>query len=406
MAKLTRVPAKVFADSAAADEIGQFGSAVAGSKLETADVATIQGLSAWLDGWSEALVSGNRYPALQEMNGLLKVLSYQGAYALQEGVSEYDSATTYYIGSIVKKTGTFELYGSLTDDNAGNALTVGTEWQYLCDLASISGGGVVDFENYDEVTTDLTLLENKISTAYFSGTNTITLPTVTDTAKQVTCILDFTTANSGQPTITNSNIKWSSRNYGKAPNAYATTVLSGVRNVIVAKSIWISSSLYWELEYMTYGGVETTFVQPALSANGTLGGASFAVSATESPTGTAYLAVDNNSSSYWLSGIYGAGIFFTLYNPNALKVSSIDITNRLSTTAWISGYTIFGSNDGSNFTLLATGTNSVSTVGVLWSAAVNSTEFYKYHKIVTTSTGSSISTGATQITMNGVYIAT
>jgi len=138
MAKLDRVTAKVFAASAAADEIGQFGSAVAGSKLETADVATIQGLSAWLDGWSEALVPGNRYPALQEMNGLLKVLSYQGAYTLQEGIPEYDSATTYYIGSIIKKTGTFELYGSLTDDNVGNALIDGVDWKFLLDLADFT----------------------------------------------------------------------------------------------------------------------------------------------------------------------------------------------------------------------------------------------------------------------------
>lgn len=143
MAKLTRVPAKVFADSAAADEIGQFGSAVAGSKLETADVATIQGLSAWLDGWSEALVSGNRYPALQEMNGAFKVLSYQGAYALQEGIAEYNADTTYYIGSIVKKTGTFELYGSLTDDNVGNALTVDTEWKFLVDLNNVSSSAII-----------------------------------------------------------------------------------------------------------------------------------------------------------------------------------------------------------------------------------------------------------------------
>jgi len=143
MAKLTRVPAKVFAASAAADEIGQFGSAVAGSKLETADVATIQGLSAWLDGWSEALVSENRYLALQEMNGAFKVLSYQGAYALQEGIPEYDSNTTYYIGSIVKKTGTFELYGSLTDDNVGQALTVDTEWKFLVDLNNINSFAIM-----------------------------------------------------------------------------------------------------------------------------------------------------------------------------------------------------------------------------------------------------------------------
>lgn len=143
MAKLIRVPAKVFAASAAADEIGQFGSAVAGSKLETADVATIQGLSAWLNGWSEALVSGNRYPALQEMNGLLKVLSYQGAYALQEGIPEYDASTTYYIGSIVKKTGTFELYGSLTNDNVGNALVDGANWKLLVDLNNVSTSAII-----------------------------------------------------------------------------------------------------------------------------------------------------------------------------------------------------------------------------------------------------------------------
>ena len=138
MAKLDRVQAKIFADLAPESDVSQFGSFVAGAKLPTTDIATIQGISAWLDGFSEALVSGNRYPSLQELNGLLKVLSYQGAYALQEGIAEYNADTTYYIGSIVKKTGTFEIYGSLTDDNVGNALTVDTEWNFLCDLNEIA----------------------------------------------------------------------------------------------------------------------------------------------------------------------------------------------------------------------------------------------------------------------------
>lgn len=136
MAKLTRVPLKPFAGSALKAEVSQFGSVVEGSKLHTLDIATIQGLNSWLAGFSKALISGNRYPSYQEMNGVLKVLSYQGAYALQEGIPEYDSATTYYIGSIVKKTGTFELYGSLTNDNVGNALTVDTEWVFLCNLSA------------------------------------------------------------------------------------------------------------------------------------------------------------------------------------------------------------------------------------------------------------------------------
>lgn len=137
MAKLDRVQAKVFASTAEADEIGQFGSAVEGSKLNTSDVATIQALDSWLDGFSKALVSGNRYAALQEVNGALKVLSYQGAYALQEGIAEYNADTTYYIGSIVKKTGTFDIYGSLTDDNVGNALVEGADWKFLVDLSNL-----------------------------------------------------------------------------------------------------------------------------------------------------------------------------------------------------------------------------------------------------------------------------
>lgn len=138
MTKLVRVTNKVFASSAASNEIGQFGSVIAGSKLETADVATIQALTAWLTGCSEALVSGNRYISLQEFNGFGKVITYQQAYQAQEGIAEYDSATTYYIGSIVKKTGTFELYGSLTDDNTGNALSSASNWKLLIDLNDIA----------------------------------------------------------------------------------------------------------------------------------------------------------------------------------------------------------------------------------------------------------------------------
>lgn len=404
MAKLTRVPAKVFAASAAADEIGQFGSAVAGSKLETSDVATIQGLSAWLSGWSEALVSGNRYPALQEMNGLLKVLSYQGAYALQEGIPEYDSATTYYVGSIVKKTGTFELYGSLTDDNVGNALTVDTEWKFLVDLANISGGGANEFDPLGTVTTNITLAENMITTGYWSGTNTITLPTITDTEKQVVCILDFTTATSSQPTITNTNLKWSDKNGGKPPSAYST--LSGVQNVLVFKSVWISSTLYWEVEYSSYGGVETAFVQPVLSANGTLGGASFAVysSSVLSAGCEMYKAYDNNTSTYYHSASGLPTLKF--YNPAPLKVSELTFTNDSTPGYYITGFSLYGSNDDSIYTLIGSYTNSNGTGGASWSKSISNTEFYNYYRINITSTTGNTYCSFAELDITAVYIAT
>src|SRR5574344_2926375 len=42
-----------------------------------------------------------------------------------------------------------------------------------------SGGGVIEFDNKGTVTTNITLVENKITTGYWSDTNTITLQTVT-----------------------------------------------------------------------------------------------------------------------------------------------------------------------------------------------------------------------------------
>lgn len=141
MAKLPRVTNKLFAENAATDDIGQFGSANAGTKLNTSDVTTIQALPAWQEGWKPAVVGGNRYPALQERNGVDKVFSYQIDYMLQQGIPEYDAGTTYYKGSIIKSLDTNEkpvLYNSLVDDNVGNPLSDGTKWEKL----SLGGGGL------------------------------------------------------------------------------------------------------------------------------------------------------------------------------------------------------------------------------------------------------------------------
>lgn len=266
-----------------------------------------------------------------------------------------------------------------------------------------SGGGVVEFDNKGTVTTNITLAENKITTGHWSGTNTITLPTVTDTTKQVVCILDFTTATSGQPTITNTNLKWSDKNGGKAPTAYS--IVSGVRNLLVFKSIWISSALYWEVEYTICGGVETTFVQPTLSANGTLGGSSFAVAASSEYSGReAYKGVDGNPSTR-----FGANNIlpshYIWYNPNALKVTNIAITNPADAGNYISGYTLYGSNDNLVYTIIASGTNTVSTANTLWNLSANSNNtFYKYHKLYWT--GNDTYVGFAQATLGATYIAT
>lgn len=129
---LTRVTGKVFASDAQAvvGGIGQFGSAKTGTPNPTTDIATIQALQAYLDGWGSAIISSRNYPPIEEVNGVLKTISYQACYLLQEGIPEYDINTEYSNTSIVKSISGNELsfYISLQNNNVGNALTDTTYW--------------------------------------------------------------------------------------------------------------------------------------------------------------------------------------------------------------------------------------------------------------------------------------
>lgn len=130
MTKLTRVTGKVFASDAPLVQIGQFGSALAGTPYNTQDVATIQNLQAYLDGWQSAVITSRNFPPIEEVNGVLKTISYQACYLLQEGIPEYDINTEYSNTSIVKSISGNELsfYISLQNENIGNALTNTTYW--------------------------------------------------------------------------------------------------------------------------------------------------------------------------------------------------------------------------------------------------------------------------------------
>ena len=130
MAKLTRVTGKVFASDAPLVQIGQFGSALAGTPYNTQDVATIQNLQAYLNGWQSAVITSRNFPPIEEVNGVLKTISYQACYLLQEGIPEYDINTEYSNTSIVKSISGNELsfYISLQNENKGNALTNTTYW--------------------------------------------------------------------------------------------------------------------------------------------------------------------------------------------------------------------------------------------------------------------------------------
>lgn len=127
MAKITRQTQKIFGSNAGFEQIAQFGSLNAGAPTFTTNIATIQSLSNYLVGWFNAVLAGNS-PAIEDMNAICYLYAYQLAYVLQAGVGEWDSGTTYYIGSIVND-GTGNLYVSLANDNTNNAVTSTSFWR-------------------------------------------------------------------------------------------------------------------------------------------------------------------------------------------------------------------------------------------------------------------------------------
>jgi hypothetical protein len=126
MSKLPRETQLVFGSNAGFDQIAQFGSLAASSPTFTTNIATIQGLSNYLVGWFNAVI-GENSPAIEDMNALCYLYAYQLAYLFQAGVPEWDSGTTYYIGSLVND-GSGNEYLSIANSNLNNAVTNSTYW--------------------------------------------------------------------------------------------------------------------------------------------------------------------------------------------------------------------------------------------------------------------------------------
>ncbi len=134
MAKLPRVTAKIFAGKAQEDDLGQFGSALTGTKITNTDISVLQELPAYEEGWRSAVISNRNYPTLQEMNSVQRITSQQVAYTLQNGMPEWDEGTTYYTSQFCR-VGT-DFYFSKIDNNTGNNPALSPdEWELW------SGGG-------------------------------------------------------------------------------------------------------------------------------------------------------------------------------------------------------------------------------------------------------------------------
>lgn len=158
MAKIARKTQKIFAGSAINN--GQFGSAQVGTKLTSTDIAVLQALGAYSTGWLDAIIGASKFPTLEEFQALSYIETSQIAYLLQEGIPEYDAGTNYFQHSIVKQAGTYQLYGSLTDNNLGNALTDATKWVALIDLSAAGGLALLKANNLSDLASLPTALTN------------------------------------------------------------------------------------------------------------------------------------------------------------------------------------------------------------------------------------------------------
>lgn len=125
MPAIDRKTQKIFgSDLTPSGNVAVWGSLAAASPSYSSDPATIQS-TRWLNGFNDAVV-GNRSPALEDLNGLMLVITQQIAYMLQSGVPEWDAGTTYYTNQFVRSGA--DLYLSRTDDNVGNAVTSTVNW--------------------------------------------------------------------------------------------------------------------------------------------------------------------------------------------------------------------------------------------------------------------------------------
>ena len=126
MAKLDRVHQKIFASTAPSSDIGVIGSLHEGNPTEAASVQDIQSLAAFEAG-IRSIVIGENSPIIEEDNALYKLITYQLAYLLQNGVPDWSDSTTYYEDQFCKNNGI--IYRSKEDSNTGNDVSNTLFWE-------------------------------------------------------------------------------------------------------------------------------------------------------------------------------------------------------------------------------------------------------------------------------------
>lgn len=127
MARLAPSLQKIFGSTLTpTGNVAVFGSLAAAAPAYSADPKTIQSLAQFLQGFTGGVV-GNNSPTIQDFNGLIYEITWQIAYLLQQGIPEWNTDNTYYVGGFATD-GAGKVYVSLTDNNTAHALSDTNNW--------------------------------------------------------------------------------------------------------------------------------------------------------------------------------------------------------------------------------------------------------------------------------------
>lgn len=135
--------------------------------------------------------------------------------------------------------------------------------------------------------------------------------------------------------------------------------------------------------YKTIPAVTRAFTQPTLTANGTMGGDSFAVDRDSiHQTWEPWYAFRNKyvATEYFHSG-QGQPHWLAFYNPYPLKISSLKIQNRGIDGSCLVNYEIHASEDGNSWTTIRTGTMTNTALGANNTVSISNQNYYKYWRI-------------------------
>lgn len=142
--------------------------------------------------------------------------------------------------------------------------------------------------------------------------------------------------------------------------------------------------------------VVSSWSQPNLASNGTMGGGLFALTTDvlqlSGSIDNIYSIMNNSigASFHSVQNVTTGHIDF--YNPTPLKITNIHVQNQTDSgsanRASATGI-IYGSNDGTNWTTISTYTNTQQNISGEWDISLSSnTTFYKYYRWESTSGGS------------------